>query len=158
MRRSCCPQLRINSGLWIVCAHLKAGLIELGKHGELKIFEIGDELSMSLVDYVVELLGCIHQRPGAFAMALSWGSLISNVGKVRKPPYLKTIDWSRWHVFWVDQWVVARNHPDINYKLAKDGLLSKVPILPSQAYSIKRAMTHTLLLLPLLLPNNLGIL
>ena len=46
--------------------------------------------------------------------------------KICEPSYVKTIDWSKWHVFWADERVVPRNHEDSNYKLAKDGLLSKV--------------------------------
>lgn len=36
------------------------------------------------------------------------------------------MDWSKWHVFWVDERVVPKNHEDSNYKLAFDGFLSKV--------------------------------
>ncbi|KAI5073821.1 hypothetical protein GOP47_0011834, partial [Adiantum capillus-veneris] len=61
--------------------------------------------------------------------------------KLCEPPYLKTIDWSKWHVFWADERVVPRNHQDSNYKLAKDGLLSKVPIIPGQVYSINDALS-----------------
>jgi hypothetical protein len=43
-----------------------------------------------------------------------------------EPPYLETVDWSRWHVFWVDERVVPKSHADSNYKLASDDFLSKV--------------------------------
>jgi 6-phosphogluconolactonase len=46
--------------------------------------------------------------------------------KLAEPPYLGTVDWSKWHVFWVDERVVRKDHVDSNYKLAVDGLLSKV--------------------------------
>jgi len=36
------------------------------------------------------------------------------------------IDWSKWHVFWVDERFVPKDHPDSNYKLAFDGFLSMV--------------------------------
>jgi 6-phosphogluconolactonase len=38
------------------------------------------------------------------------------------------VDWSKWHVFWVDERVVPKDHADSNYKLAYDGLLSKVVV------------------------------
>lgn len=41
-------------------------------------------------------------------------------------PYIKTIEWAKWHIFWADERVVAKNHADSNYKLAKDNFLSKV--------------------------------
>ena len=46
--------------------------------------------------------------------------------KLCEAPYNKTIDWAKWYVFWADERVVAKNHADSNYKLAKDGLLLKV--------------------------------
>ena len=36
------------------------------------------------------------------------------------------MDWAKWHVFWADERMVKKDHPDSNYKLAWDGLLSKV--------------------------------
>lgn len=41
-------------------------------------------------------------------------------------PYIDSIEWAKWHVFWVDERVVPKTHDDSNYKLAFDGFLSKV--------------------------------
>lgn len=46
--------------------------------------------------------------------------------KLCEAPYNKTVDWAKWYIFWADERVVAKNHADSNYKLAKNGLLSKV--------------------------------
>lgn len=43
-----------------------------------------------------------------------------------EPPYINSIDWSKWHFFWVDERVVPKNDPESNYLLAYDGFLSKV--------------------------------
>jgi 6-phosphogluconolactonase len=43
-----------------------------------------------------------------------------------EPPYVDSIQWAKWHVFWVDERVVPKDHQDSNYKLAFDGFLSKV--------------------------------
>ena len=48
--------------------------------------------------------------------------------KLCEAPYNKTVDWAKWYIFWADERVVAKNHSDSNYKLAKDGLLSKVRV------------------------------
>lgn len=112
-----------------------------GKRGDVKVFDGVDELATSLADYVAELSDAAVKERGAFSVVLSGGSLISTMGKLCDPPYLKTIDWSKWHVFWADERVVLRNDPDSNYKLAMDGLLSKVPIVPGQVYSINDALS-----------------
>lgn len=52
--------------------------------------------------------------------------LLAGIRKLCEVPYNKTVDWARWHILWADERVVAKNHSDSNYKLAKDGFLSKV--------------------------------
>lgn len=39
---------------------------------------------------------------------------------------MDSVEWGKWHVFWVDERVVPKDHEDSNYKLAYDGFLSKV--------------------------------
>lgn len=46
--------------------------------------------------------------------------------KLVESPYVDSIDWARWHFFWVDERVVPKDHDDSNYKLAYDSFLSKV--------------------------------
>lgn len=50
-----------------------------------------------------------------------------NFSKLVEPPYINSVEWSKWHVFWVDERVVPKDHPDSNYLLAYDNFLSKVP-------------------------------
>ena len=52
--------------------------------------------------------------------------ILVQIRKLCEAPYSKTVDWAKWHIFWADERVVAKNHSDSNYKLAKDSLLSKV--------------------------------
>ena len=33
---------------------------------------------------------------------------------------ITTVDWAKWYIFWADERVVAKNHVDSNYMLAKD--------------------------------------
>ncbi|KAH7569974.1 hypothetical protein JRO89_XS05G0026900 [Xanthoceras sorbifolium] len=99
--------------------------------GELRIHESLDELSTDLADYIADLSEASVKERGVFAIALSGGSLIGLMGKLCEAPYIKTVDWAKWYIFWADERVVAKNHADSNYKLAKDGLLSKVFTLTS---------------------------
>jgi 6-phosphogluconolactonase len=54
--------------------------------------------------------------------------------KLCEAPYNKTVDWAKWYIFWADERVVGKTHADSNYKLAKDGLLSKVCAVVSFLY------------------------
>ncbi|XP_050236597.1 probable 6-phosphogluconolactonase 1 [Mercurialis annua] len=109
--------------------------------GELRIHENSDELATDLAEYIAEISEASVKERGVFAIALSGGSLIGLMGKLCEAPYNKTVDWSKWYIFWVDERVVAKNHADSNYKLAKDGLLSKVPIVPSHVHSINDSVS-----------------
>ncbi|CAN0896383.1 Probable 6-phosphogluconolactonase 1 [Linum grandiflorum] len=111
------------------------------QRGELRVHESLDELSTDLADYISELSEASVKERGDFAIALSGGSLIGLMGKLCEAPYSKTVDWSKWYIFWVDERVVSKNHADSNYKLAKDGLLSKVPIVPSHVHSINDSVS-----------------
>lgn len=108
---------------------------------ELRIHESLDELSTDLADYIAELSeSCVKER-GFFCIALSGGSLVGLLRKICEAPYNKTVDWARWHFFWADERVVSKNHPDSNYKLAKDGILFKVPVIPSHVHSMNDAVS-----------------
>lgn len=46
--------------------------------------------------------------------------------KLCEAPYNKTLDWSKWYIFWAEERAVAKNHAESNYKLTKEEFLSKV--------------------------------
>ncbi|KAK1374482.1 putative 6-phosphogluconolactonase [Heracleum sosnowskyi] len=108
---------------------------------ELRIHESLEELSTDLADYISDLSETTIKERGAFCVAISGGSLVSLMGKLCQAPYLKTIDWAGWHVFWADERAVAKNHVDSNYKLAKDTFLSKIPFVPGHLHSINDSLT-----------------
>ncbi|XP_062111406.1 probable 6-phosphogluconolactonase 1 isoform X2 [Humulus lupulus] len=111
------------------------------KDKELRIHESLDELGTDLADYIAELSETSVKERGVFAVALSGGSLIGLMGKLCEAPYNKTVDWTKWYILWADERVVTKNHADSNYKLAKDGLFSKVPIVPSHVNSINDSVS-----------------
>ena len=71
---------------------------------------------MNLIDFVV-----FSWDNNIFFFFLGW-----DFRKLLEAPYVDSLEWSKWHVFWVDERVVPKTHEDSNYKLAYDGLLSKV--------------------------------
>ncbi|XP_010940917.1 probable 6-phosphogluconolactonase 4, chloroplastic [Elaeis guineensis] len=108
---------------------------------ELLVFESEEELAVSLAKYTAELSEKFARERGAFTVVLSGGSLIKSLRKLVEPPYLESVDWTKWHVFWVDERVVPKDHADSNYKLAYDGFLCKVPIPPGQVYAINDSLS-----------------
>ncbi|KAB5538441.1 hypothetical protein DKX38_015974 [Salix brachista] len=109
--------------------------------GELRIHENLDELGTDLAEYIAELSEASVKERGVFAIAVSGGSLIGLMGKLCETPYNKTVDWAKWYIFWADERVVGKTHADSNYKLVKDALLSKVPVVPSHVNSINDSVS-----------------
>ncbi|GJN34436.1 hypothetical protein PR202_gb23094 [Eleusine coracana subsp. coracana] len=112
-----------------------------GSKQKLLVFDAEEDLAVSLAKYTAELSEKFAAERGAFTVVLSGGSLIKALRKLTEPPYLDSVDWSKWHVFWVDERVVPKDHEDSNYKLALDGFLSKVPIPTGQVYAINDALS-----------------
>ncbi|XP_010421270.1 PREDICTED: probable 6-phosphogluconolactonase 4 [Camelina sativa] len=109
----------------------------LGEKERKKIvFPSKNELSEAMAKYTANLSAKFCKERGYFTLVLSGGDLISWLSELLKPVYQESIEWSKWHIFWVDERVVPLDHKDSNYKLAFDGFLSKVPIPIANIYAI----------------------
>ncbi|KAK4766557.1 hypothetical protein SAY87_008199 [Trapa incisa] len=107
---------------------------------KVEILDTEEDLAAALAKYIADLSAKFIKERGAFTVVISGGYLIDCLRKLVEPPYVDSVDWSKWHVFWVDERVVPKDHQDSNYKLAYDGFLSKVPILPGNVYAINDAL------------------
>lgn len=73
---------------------------------------------------ILRLLNLAIAERGLATLAISGGSS----PKIMFQFFARTeFDWSRVHVFWVDERCVPHNHPDSNFKLAHDAWLKDVP-------------------------------
>ncbi len=64
---------------------------------------------------------------GRFAVALSGGSTPRDLYVLLAlPEFAAQIDWARVHFFWDDERAVPPDHPDSNYRMAYETLLSRV--------------------------------
>ncbi len=67
-----------------------------------------------------------------FAVALSGGATPRELyALLATPEFVTQIDWTHTHLFWGDERAVPPHHPDSNYRMTHDTLLSKIPV-PSQ--------------------------
>jgi 6-phosphogluconolactonase len=114
---------------------------KLNRAEHLQVYDDVGSLSVSLAAHVAGVAAAAVEARGAFSVVLSGGSLIKTLGKLCESPYLESVDWAKWHVFWADERVVKKDHPDSNYKLAWDGFLSKVPIPSGQVYAINDTLS-----------------
>ncbi|XWS61392.1 hypothetical protein CRYUN_Cryun07bG0122400 [Craigia yunnanensis] len=131
---------------WRAKASMAGTATEKGK-GKVEVFDSEEDLSVSLAKYTADLADKFSKEKGTFNCRFIWWFsdqvpqlLPFLLLKLVEPPYIDSVDWSTWLVFWVDERVVPKDHDDSNYKLAFDGFLSKVPVLPGNVYSINDAL------------------
>lgn len=95
---------------------------------EIRVFADREAMSIAAAEHIVSL-SRTAKASRRFALALSGGStpgrLYSLLGS---PPYRDSIDWASLHLFWADERCVSPDHPESNYKLVRDTLLSKVAL------------------------------
>ncbi|KAI3754320.1 hypothetical protein L1987_54102 [Smallanthus sonchifolius] len=104
-------------------------------------FESEEQVAVALAIYILHLSAKFIAANGTFSVVLSGGTLIDTLRKLTEPPYVSSIEWSKWLIFFLDERVVPLDHPDSNYKLAYDGFLNKVPIPESNIYPIKENLS-----------------
>ncbi|XP_030455108.2 probable 6-phosphogluconolactonase 2 [Syzygium oleosum] len=98
---------------------------------EVRFFESSEELSTGLADYVHRVSESALRERSSFSLALSGGDIPERLGKLASLPYLRTVEWSKWHLFWAEEIVVPKRHPDSFYMQSKHHFISKVPIQPA---------------------------
>ncbi len=74
---------------------------------------------------------------GRFAVALSGGSTPRDLYQLLATrEFSSQLDWSRVHLFWGDERSVPPDHPDSNFRMANEALISRVPIPQSNVHRI----------------------
>ena len=93
-----------------------------------EIFENSEELARAAAEYFVA------QNPET--VALSGGSTPKLMYQVLADEFRDSVSWSNIHFFWSDERHVPPDHPDSNYRLAHEALLSQVPVSPNNVHRI----------------------
>ena len=83
-----------------------------------------------------------HAKGQAFRVALSGGSTPRRTYEIlAEAPFRDMVDWKRVHFFWGDERCVPPDHPDSNYRMALEALLSRVPAAPARIHRIEAERT-----------------
>lgn len=80
-----------------------------------------------------------HVGSCSFSLVVSGGSLpsqLANLASVKG-----TVQWDKFHIFFVDERNVPHDSPESNLKAVQDALLSKVPIPTSQVHGIAEGLS-----------------
>ena len=91
-----------------------------------------DELNRKAAERFIALAADAVSRSGRFTVALSGGSTPKGLyASLATPEYRHRIDWSRVHLFWGDERCVPPDHPESNFRMVQESLLSRIQI-PSE--------------------------
>lgn len=103
----------------------------------IRIYRDAEELALKAARHFARLadqyvLGC-----GRFTVALSGGSTPKAMfSLLAAEPFLDTVPWSSIYFFWGDERCVPPDHPDSNYRMTREALLSKVPVPAENIFRI----------------------
>ena len=78
------------------------------------------------------------KQKGSFTLVLSGGSLLKGLTPLAG---IKGMDWSKWHIFYVDERNVAHSNPDSTHKGTKEAFLNKVQIPAENIHAIKEGLS-----------------
>lgn len=82
------------------------------------------------------------EKRGLFTVALAGGSTPKKIYALLSDSYYRNrVNWTKTHVFWGDERMVPPNHPDSNYKMTNDNLLSRVAIPSVNVHRIAGEMS-----------------
>lgn len=75
---------------------------------------------------------------GRFTIALSGGSTPKHLYQLLAgEPFRSQVDWSHVEIFWGDERCVPPDHPDSNYRMAREAMLANLPIPAEHIHRIE---------------------
>ncbi len=111
----------------------------------IELFANGAEIARRAADDVVRIATTAATQQGVFTIALAGGSTPKVLYALlsEHPALRKSLPWDKMKVFFGDERHVGPGHPDSNFQMASDTMLSKVPLRPEQIHRIKGEYADT---------------
>ena len=102
----------------------------------VSIFDDAEQVAQAAADRFVELANSSITSKNRFAAALSGGSTPKQVHRLLAQSS-RLVDWSKVHLFFGDERTVPADHPDSNFGMAQETLLSEFPLPADNVHQIK---------------------
>jgi 6-phosphogluconolactonase len=113
----------------------------LPRKPDIRIVENVEKLSWEAAEEFVRQAREAVRTRGGFTVALAGGStpkaFYGLLGSKRGAPFRALVPWDTIHFFWGDERHVPPDHPDSNYRMANEAMLSRVPVAPQHVHRIK---------------------
>lgn len=102
----------------------------------IRAFDTIDELSAGAAEQIVKLAKASVAERGRFSVALAGGNTPKQLYELLATRYRDAVDWARTIVVFGDERFVGPDDPRSNYRMAREALLSRVPIPPGQVLPV----------------------
>ena len=99
-----------------------------------------DALARRTAQYFVEMAAEAVDAAGQARIAISGGSTPKAVFELladRRQKWRGAMPWDRLNLYWVDERTVPPDHPDSNYRMAREAMLSHVPLPADQIHRME---------------------
>ena len=96
-------------------------------------------LSQQAAQYVAQTIAAAVAERGRCTIALSGGSTPRGLYRLlaEDASFRARVDWGRTHLFWGDERCVPPDHPDSNYRMAFESLVSRVPVPEASVHRMR---------------------
>jgi 6-phosphogluconolactonase len=96
---------------------------------DIRVFADADDLAEGVAQEFVSLATTAIGDHGQFVVALAGGSTPrAAYTRLASGPYASRVDWSHVVFLWGDERCVPPDHPESNYRMAREALLDHVPV------------------------------
>jgi 6-phosphogluconolactonase len=106
----------------------------------IEILKNADDLARAAAKHFVAKSREAILETGRFTLALSGGSTPKRLYELLADPtepFRDQITWEKIYFFWSDERDVPPHHPESNYRMAREALLSRVPVVRENVHRIE---------------------
>jgi 6-phosphogluconolactonase len=106
-------------------------------NGSLSVFDTPEQVALAAAERFVEYDSAFHGELDRFSVALAGGNTPRRVYELLASERFKhRVEWTQVHLFFGDERCVPPDHPDSNYLMAYETLISRVPIPAKNVHRI----------------------
>jgi 6-phosphogluconolactonase len=103
---------------------------------QVRVFSRPEDLFEAAAEEFIRLANAAVREKGYFDVALSGGSTPKALFSLLASKPAGTIPWKQIRFFWGDERHVAPDHPDSNYRMANEAMLSLVSLDPKNVFRV----------------------
>ena len=107
----------------------------------VEVYPDTETLARAAANRIASILQQTLAEKESATLVLTGGSTPKPVYELLSlPAYSAQVEWSRVHLFWGDERCVPPNHPESNFGMAWDALVSKIPVPPAYVHRMPGEM------------------